>query len=335
MRTLVIGGTGFLSGAVMAECLAQGHMVSVVTRGQDSRPALPPGVEALRADRTKPDELWAALGNRTFDLVVDCVLFRPNDAHTIVELLRNKTGRYVFISTDFVYGGEPRSFPLNENAPRQALNSYGMQKAACEDVFFAAWQTERFPAVILRPPHIVGAGSLLGTGSLEGRDPWLLWRLRNKHPLVLLDGGALLIQPVHKTDIARAVCALQTAPLPIVGGQAYNIAGPDCVTTRAYYETVCSILGVPAPDILALPASAYGAVFPDRVPFVQNRAYSTARLTRDTGFAPFVSLRASLEEMVMELERRGDPKDESPTLDTPLHNLLRSQVQAVTTALKS
>ena len=76
----------------------------------------------------------------------------------------------------------------------------------------------------------MGAGGLLGTGSLRGRDPRLLERLRRGEPIVLLDGGALLIQPIVHRDIAAA--ALACLGRAATHGRAYNVAGPDAITTR-------------------------------------------------------------------------------------------------------
>jgi nucleoside-diphosphate-sugar epimerase len=335
MKTLILGGTGFLSSALVAECLAAGHDVTILTRGSANRPAPPPGVASLTANRSEPDSLRAALGDRTFDLVIDSILFRPDDARAAVEIFRGRAGRYVFISTDFVYGGQPRRYPLDEDTPRQALSRYGIDKAASEDVFFAAWESERFPATVLRPPHIMGTGGHLGTGSKEGRDPWLLWRLRNGYPILLLDGGVLLIQPVHKTDIARAALAVAAAPLETVGGKAYNISGPDCVTTRRYYEMVCEILGEGAKlDVLPLPSASYVAAWPDRAPFAQNRPYSTARLTRDTGYVPSIPLRQSLTEMIADLEAKGTPSGDPPAAPSQLAAAIQGHLADVTTLLK-
>src|SRR5688572_983443 len=114
MRVLIIGGTGFLSAAIAHESLAAGHEVSIVTRGSASRPDPPPGVTALTANRSDAESLRAALAGRDFDLVIDAILYRPDDARAIAEMLRGRTGRYVFISTDFVYGGEPRLYPITE-----------------------------------------------------------------------------------------------------------------------------------------------------------------------------------------------------------------------------
>ncbi len=331
MRVLIIGGTGFLSSALVAQSVAEGHQVTVLTRGRSARP-VPEGIEALTANRSEPGLLREALQERSFDLVLDAILYRPDDARAAVEIFRGRVARYVFISTDFVYGGEPRIFPLSEDAPRRALSRYGRDKAACEDIFFDAWERERFPVTILRPPHILGAGGHLGTGSREGRDPWLLWRLRGAHAVCLLEGGALLIPPVHRDDIARACFAVAQSEKAL--GRAYNIAGPDCVTTKRYYELVAEIAGAPPPTMLSLPAAAFVAAFPDQAPFTQNRAYALDRLQADTGFAPTVRLPDALAEMVADLDARGLPQGPPPETETPLVTLLRAQAEAVTEALR-
>lgn len=330
VNTLILGGTGFLSSALVAECLRAGHQVTIVTRGNAHRSAPPEGVETLVADRSNADALRQALGARTFDLVIDAILFRPDDARSAVDLLHGRTGRYVFISTDFVYGGEPRLFPIAENAPRSALSAYGRNKAACEDVFFAARADDGFPATMLRPPHILGVGGLLGTGSREGRDPWLLWRLRNHRPIVLIDNGALLIQPVHKDDIARACLAVVASDETV--GRAYNMAGPDCVTTRRYYELIAEIIGTDLAT-LSLPSDAYLAALPDQGPYAQNRAYSLAALADDAGFVPTVRLFDALAQVIAALDAKGQPEGLPPSEQTPLMSLLRAQHNALVETL--
>src|SRR5207249_8079807 len=135
-------------------------------------------VEALIADRSDTHSLAAALGDRTFDAVIDCIGFKPEDAAQDLELIAGKAAQLVFISTDFVYGGEPRRLPLAEDAPTVALNNYGRNKRLCEELLLHEGPARGLRVTLLRPPHILGAGSHLGTGSLHGRDPMLLSRLR-------------------------------------------------------------------------------------------------------------------------------------------------------------
>ena len=51
--TLVIGGTGFIGGHVVAECLARGHEVTVLNRGVTAT-RVPDGVRWIVGDRRRP-----------------------------------------------------------------------------------------------------------------------------------------------------------------------------------------------------------------------------------------------------------------------------------------
>jgi nucleoside-diphosphate-sugar epimerase len=293
MNVLVIGGTGFLSGAIVSELQSAGHTVTLFTRGL--RP-VPEGVRALTGDRSDSESFTRQLEGRPFDAVVDCLCYGPEHAAADLRAFAGRIGHLVMISTDFVYGRR-RRLPLDEETPtHQALNDYGRNKAAAEDVLLSAWRDEGFPATILRPPHLVGAGGQLGTGSLQGRDPMLLDRMQQGQPVVLLDGGSLLIQPVVHRDVGKACAAVLEHA--VTRGQAYNVAGPDCVTTREYYDLIAATLGIDEPEYLSLPAAEFVRAFPERAPFALHRMYSVEKLAQDTGYRPSTPLSHAIFEMV-------------------------------------
>ena len=65
MRILIVGGTGFLSSALVAENLAAGHEVTIVTRGR--RPvAAVPAVQQIVADRADQAAFRAAVRGANF-----------------------------------------------------------------------------------------------------------------------------------------------------------------------------------------------------------------------------------------------------------------------------
>ena len=288
MNILVIGGTGFLSGAVVAELQRAGHRVSIFTRGH--RP-VPEGARALVGDRSDAEAFARAMEGRPFDVVVDCICYAAAD----LRAFSGRIGRLVMISTDFVYGRR-RRLPMDEETPTLALNEYGRNKIAAEELLLEAHRAEGFPVTILRPPHIMGAGGQLGTGSLQGRDPMLLDRMERGEPIALLDGGALLIQPVVHRDIGAACAAVLAAEAAI--GQAYNVAGPDCVTTREYYDLIAATLGIDEPTYLSIPSVEYIRAYPEKEPFALHRMYSVEKLARDTGYRPTTSLSHAIFEMV-------------------------------------
>lgn len=306
MKLLIIGGTGFLSSALVEESLAADHEVTIVTRGR-RMDAVAPGVQQILADRGDLPAFRSAVQGQEFDAVLDAICFTPEQARQDVECFAGRAGQLVMISTDFVYSVGPLPVPIPEEAPRDAPTEYGRNKAAAEDVLLGA--TGVLPSTVLRPPHIVGAGGLLGTGSLQGRDPALPARLRRGEPIVLLEGGALLIQPADRRDIARACLAVLVAPATV--GRAYNIAGPEAVPTRRYYEILAEALGVPL-TVASLPSDVYLKAFPNNAPFARHRAYSLDALARDAAFRPGIPLETSLQETLAWLERTSPPGADAP-----------------------
>jgi 2'-hydroxyisoflavone reductase len=137
MRLLVLGGTRFLGRHAVDAALAQGHDVTIFTRGQTNADLFPE-VEHLVGDR---DGELEALRGREWDGVVDTSGYVPRVAQQSAELLRDATQRYVFVSSISVYANP--SQPLDEGSPVAQLEDpqsenveadYGALKAAVEDV---------------------------------------------------------------------------------------------------------------------------------------------------------------------------------------------------------
>jgi nucleoside-diphosphate-sugar epimerase len=310
MNVLVIGGTGYLSGPVVRQLQSAGHAVTIFTRGQ--RPA-PAGVEVIRGDRRDGEALVARFAGSRYDAVVDCICYRAEEAEADVAAFGGSGAHLVMISTDFVYGPE-RQLPMVEETPRKALSSYGRQKAQCEDLLLAACREGRLAVTVLRPPHIMGPGGQLGGGSLQGRDPMLLDRLRRGVPLVLLDSGSLLIQPVVHDDVGRAAAAVLGRSATV--GEAYNVAGPDVVTVRGYYEVIALALGQPL-AVRSLPAAVYAAAWPEKAPFAYHRTYDVSKLEQDAGYRPGTDFEYAVFSMMDWLQANAADRPYEPSaLDT-------------------
>src|SRR5687768_6350771 len=169
---LVIGGAGFLGTGIMRELVAAGWHVTALGRG--NKPLLLDGVPYVRADRAEHGALAKAVEGRSYDLVVDCAAYKEADALQAIDAFAGKTAHYVFISTDFVYSPSIEGpFPIKEDVPKDETLPYATGKLACEAVLATAWQEQHFAFTALRPPHIMGAGNVLGTGTVQGRDKQL------------------------------------------------------------------------------------------------------------------------------------------------------------------
>jgi 2'-hydroxyisoflavone reductase len=137
MKLLVLGGTKFLGRHAVDAALAGGHKVTIFTRGQTNS-ELFPKVEHLQGDR---DGDLDALRGGAWDGVVDTSGYVPRIVRQSAELLHDRVGRYVFVSSISVY--DDFSAPLSETSPVAELEDpaseeieehYGALKAACEGV---------------------------------------------------------------------------------------------------------------------------------------------------------------------------------------------------------
>src|SRR5688500_3195453 len=99
LRILILGGTGFIGPHQIRYAVARGHKVSMFNRGK-TNPGLFPGVEHIEGDRNGKLD---ALKNREWDAVIDNPATLPRWVRDSAQLLKEKAGQYVFISTLSVY----------------------------------------------------------------------------------------------------------------------------------------------------------------------------------------------------------------------------------------
>lgn len=173
INALVVGGTGFLGGAIVEALIEGGHSVSVLSRGSTLR-ELPDGVEFIRADRHGD---LSALNGRSFSWVFDTCAFTPDAVSTLLDALDDKLDRYVFASSISTYGKYDRpgiteaakvpdatqddysraaDVPNSDRGSATAYGpSYGPLKRACERVLERRMGDR---AIALRIGLIVGKG---------------------------------------------------------------------------------------------------------------------------------------------------------------------------------
>ena len=300
MNVLLVGGSGFLSGAVAREALSRGHSVHAITRG--TRP-VPEGVQAHIADRhdhsafrTAVDEIMRQTGG-SVDLVADVIPFTPEDAEQDLEVFAGRCAAYAFVSTDFVYDPAARKFPQSEADAAYFTEGYGGAKRAAEEVLIAAG-SDSLPWTILRPGHIYGPGSKLGCLPPLGRDEQLPDRLRRGEQIPLVGGGRFLQQPVFVRDLARVIVDVGSAADAV--GTVCNVAGPDVVESVEYYRIIADVIGV-ALETDEVPVDAYLSEHPDRASFICHRFYELGALAAAGIDPPETSLSDGLREHVQSL----------------------------------
>jgi len=248
----MLGGNGFVGRAVVADALAHGAEVASFSRGQ-SGTDLPPEVTQLVGDRETGD--YEALRTGEWDAVVDLSGFQTQQVDETMDVLGDRVGRYVFVSSHAV---SVRDLPAgtDETAPRRppmraadvlTNETYGPCKVACEDDILERYGDR---ATIVRPGRVTGPGDSSGTavywvrrGARGGR---VALPTRPEQPLQLVDSR----------DVGRLVVQLITDNRP----GAFNAVGP--------FSTIAELIGTAAElsgstvELVQVPADAVPARFP-------------------------------------------------------------------------
>lgn len=255
-KVLFIGGSGIISSACSRLAVERGLDLFVLNRGSSTHRPLPAQATVLRADIRDPASVKDALGDHEFDSVVDWVAFTPEHVRADLEVFRDRTRQYVFISSASAYQTPPARLPVVESTPlRNPFWLYSRNKIACEDLLVAAYRDEGFPATIVRPSHTYDKTLVPFDGGWTA-----LARLRQGKEIVVHGDGTSLWTLTHHVDFARGFVPLLGHPRAV--GEAFHITSDDVLTWNQIAETLAAAAGVEA-RVVHVPSDAIAAADPE------------------------------------------------------------------------
>jgi len=257
LRVLFIGGTGVISAAAAQRAVAVGHRLTVLNRGSETLHPAPEGAEVLQADIRDTASVRAALGNRTFDVVVDFVVFTADQVAADIELFTGRTGQYVFISSASAYQKPPARLPILESTPlRNPFWQYARDKIACEDLLVKAYREDGFPVTIIRPSHTYDRTMIALTGGWTD-----VARLRAGKPVVVHGDGTSVWTLTHSSDFAKALVGLLGLAQAV--GDSFTITSDEYLPWNRIYEIFAEAAGAPAPQLVHIASDTIAAAAPD------------------------------------------------------------------------
>jgi len=215
MRLLILGGTVFLGRAVARAARDAGHQVLCAARGKSG--AVPAGIEFQRIDRDDAATLSALDGE--FDAVVD-VSRIPRHVQSAVEVLGERAGHWVFVSSCSAYADQSTPGQRAETAPLQQPSgpeaddfdpeTYGPRKVACEQA-------------LPRGSFICRAGLIVGPEDIGNRFSYWVSRLERGGEIAAPGSPDDAVQWVDVRDLADwLVLAAETR----LGGAFDGIGAP-------------------------------------------------------------------------------------------------------------
>lgn len=304
MKTLVLGGTGFVGRRLVEILVAEGAGVTVLNRGV-TPVELPPGVARLVADRSDTTSMRAALAGTEWDAVFDvsgvAKVAGGADPGHLADLLAGHLGRYVYVSSQSLYQ-MTGAFPWREDSPVVApdVTAYAGFKVAAERALLARHVTGGFPATIARPAAIYGPYN-----NIYDMEAAMFRRLAERRPVLLPYHGLVVGSYGHVDDLCRALLLMATHPAAV--GEVFNVT-TSAVTSAAYVATLADVVGV-EPDVVPLPddlaQSADRPLFSRLFTPAHHGMLDPGKITRVLGFSPAYDLRAGHAQTLEWFGRSG------------------------------
>ena len=197
MRLLLLGGTHHVGRAVAEIAVARGDEVTTVNRGETGADV--PGALVRRADRTDQAQLRSALGDDSWDAVIDTWSRAPRVVSESAALLSGRAAHYGYVSSRSVY-----TWPIPDGADESAPVVDGDAGSEQSDDYAAAKRGGELAVLkhFAGPSVLARAGLILGPYELVGRMPWWLRRIERGGDVLAPGPRDMPIQYIDCRDLA-------------------------------------------------------------------------------------------------------------------------------------
>lgn len=253
MKLLFIGGTGLISSACSELAIQRGHELFLLNRSESKKYPAPQGATVLQADIHNDSSGVAKLiESQHFDAVVDFIAFSPQDIERDINLFRDKTNQFVFISSASAYQKPVKNYLITEETPLEnPFWEYSRNKIACEHLLMSEYNNNKFPVTIIRPSHTYGPSQIpFCVGSWQ--HPWtLVDRMKQGKPVIVPGDGTSLWVLTWNADFAVGLMGLLGNPKAI--GEALQITSDEVLSWDQIYLEAYQALGL-NPNVVHIPS---------------------------------------------------------------------------------
>jgi len=298
-----------ISTGIVKHLLARGAEVTMFNRGKREN-SLPKGVKEIRGDRNDFAAFEREFEKSNYDVVIDMICFKPEQAESDVRAFGRRCGHFIFCSTVCTYGVKvPAKILVDETFPQEPISGYGKNKVACEQIFIRAQEKGSLKTTIIRPSHTYGPGSAM-IDNLEGNAA--AWdRIDRGLPVLCAGDGLGLWVSTHRDDCGKLfACAAGNSK---TFGQSYNATRDENFTWRDFYREGAAALGKKA-KLLFMPAAWIVKHDPGRFGLLNeitqyHGAYDSSKAKRDVPeFRCEIGFRQGTAETLADLKKRGQWK---------------------------
>ena len=252
MKVLFIGGNGNISWHCVQEAINKGYTVYELNREEtlSTRREIQPEVIKLKGDMRNHNEIEKLLEGLYFDCVVDFICYDEEHAKFDIELFKDKTKQFIFISTIAVYKRKPSYLPFKENTPKwdDEKYNYAFGKIKSEQIFMNAFEKYNFPITIVRPTHTYDTIVPVSIGHNCFTAPQ---RYLDGKSILIAGDGTNIWTITHSKDFASAFINLVGNKEAI--GEDFHIAGDEVLNWLEITQHIIDALKIKKPKFIHIP----------------------------------------------------------------------------------
>lgn len=307
MRLFVTGATGFAGGHLAEMLLAEGHTVTALVHAATSRHELAAGVTAVAGDlldemavltavaEAQPDVIYHLAGQaypaRSWQMPGQTIAVNTvGTANVLHAAARWGAARVVVVTSADMYGPiDPEMLPITEQTSPQPRHPYGVSKLAAAQLVPLYWERFGLEVVEARPFNHLGPGQGLGFVAPDFASQIAAIKRGDREKKLLVGNLEALRDFTDVRDVARAYMALAERG---VAGETYLIASGRPIPIQQILTTLIELAEIEVQieeDVARLRPSDTPCLYA-----------SYAKLERQTGWQPQISLRQSLADVLAE-----------------------------------
>lgn len=307
VRTLVIGGGGYIGSHLVPRLLSSGRSVTVIGRSAVSRCALPEQVTYVAVDFSdremigrlldRHDEVihlaYATVPNTSFDNPLADLLQNLPPTVQLFSEVAARNGRMVLISSGGTVYGEATELPIREWHPTNPVSPYGVTKLTLEKYANLYAVTHGLKVICVRPSNAFGVGQRPNMG--QGFVSTAMADCMHGRPVKVFGQRGTIRDYLFVSDLAAGiVCALDRGRL----SETYNLGSGTGRTNMDVVEAM-------SPLMKEIGCEVQVEHLPERVFDVHANVLDSTKLHLHTGWEPKVDFHRGLEMTRDWLRRYG------------------------------
>jgi UDP-glucose 4-epimerase len=254
MKSLVIGGNGFIGSHLVDRLIRDGWEVVVLDMIERRYDPLPPGVHFIQGDLTQNYLLREALmgvdvvyhlawttihETANQDPAADAVANLLPAIRLFETCLRMGINKVIFTSSGGTVYGPTRTIPIKETHSKDPLNAYGITKLTVEKYLQMFGNLYDLNFGILRPS--VPYGPRQNPLGLQGAVAVFLYRVAHELPVKIWGDGSTTRDYFYISDLSDAL--IKIAQKDLSSHRIFNIGGGQAITLNELLREVEKTVG--------------------------------------------------------------------------------------------